>query len=104
MPEMHHSLCFDFVTGLPNSKGRDAILTVTEKYSKAVKLIPCNTTTSASDTAKLYLTYCYTTFGIPAHIISDHDGRFISHFWATLTALLDIRLGMIVSYHPSGNG
>jgi hypothetical protein len=103
-PELHHTLCFDFVTGLPRSKGRDAILTVTEKYSKAVKLIPCNMTTSASDTSRLYLTYCYTTFGLPARIISDRDGRFVSHFWATLTTMLDIHLGMTAAYHPSADG
>lgn len=37
----HHSLYFDFITGLPMSDGFDALLTVTDAYTKAIKLIPC---------------------------------------------------------------
>ena len=103
-PELHHTVTLDFITGLPKSHGKDAVLTVTEKYSKAIRIIPCNITTSAAEAARLYLEYCYPIFGLPSRIISDRDARFTSLFWSTLTRLLNIRLGLTAAYHPSADG
>jgi hypothetical protein len=100
----HHTLCLDFITGLPVSQGFDSLLTVTDAYTKAIKLIPCHETTSAEDTAKLFMQHCYPIFGLPAKIISDRDTRFTSKFWATLMQLLDVKLGMTTAYHPQGDG
>ena len=55
LDEPFHTITMDFVTGLPLSHGHDALLTITDKFSKAIKLISCRTTDSAEDTAKLYL-------------------------------------------------
>lgn len=99
------TISIDFVTGLPRSSdGFDALLTVTEKATKTIRLIPCHTTTSAEDTAQLFLKYCYPVFGLPSRIISDRDARFTSRFWKTLTTLLGIKLGLTTAYHPSADG
>nr|GEW88102.1 retrotransposon protein, putative, Ty3-gypsy subclass [Tanacetum cinerariifolium] len=37
-------------------------------------------------------------------IISDHDGRFTSHFWKSLNKALGTRLDMSTAYHPQTNG
>jgi hypothetical protein len=76
-----HTISIDFVTGLPISHGYDALLTVTDTFSKAVRLIACNKTTTAEDIDKLFLMHCYPTFGLPYKIISDRDARFTSKFW-----------------------
>jgi transposase InsO family protein len=95
----------DFITGLPTTaNGFDALLTVTEKFSKAIKLIACKTTTSAEETAKLYIDQAYTAFGLPSKIISDRDPKFTSKFWSTLMTLLDIKLGLTAAYHPQADG
>ena len=83
-PELHHSLGLDYITGLPPSHGYDAMLTVTDLHSKAVKLIPCHKSTTAEETANLFFKHCYTTFGLPTRLVSDRDARFTSKFWATL--------------------
>jgi transposase InsO family protein len=80
------------------------LLTITDKFSKAIKLIACKTTTSAEDTAHLYLEYAYITFGLPAKIISDRDPRFTSKFWSTLMKLLDVKLRLTAAYHPQADG
>lgn len=103
-PGPFHSLGIDFITGLPKSHGFDALLTVTDLFSKAVKLIPCHKTTSAEDTAKLFFTHCYTTFGLPTRIVSDRDARFTSKFWSTLIHLLGVKLGMTTAFHPAADG
>jgi len=99
-----HTITMDFVTGLPKSNGKDALLTVTDKFSKAVRLIPCTEKTTAEETAKLYIQYCYPIFGLPVKIISDRDGRFTSRLWSTLMALLGIKLGLTSAYHPAADG
>jgi hypothetical protein len=100
----HHTLCMDFITGLPSSDGYNALLTVTDAYTKAIKLIPCHDTTSAKDTAELFLRHGYPLFGLPSKIISDRDARFTSRFWSTLMKLLDVKLGMTTAYHPQADG
>nr|GEV74134.1 hypothetical protein [Tanacetum cinerariifolium] len=38
--------------------------------------------------------------GVPVLIISDHDGRFTSHFWKSLNKALGTQLDMSTTYHP----
>jgi hypothetical protein len=77
---------------------------VTDLFTKAVKLIPCNKTTSAEQTASLYFEHCYTTFGLPTKLISDRDSRFTSKFWSTLMKLLGVRLSLTTAFHPAADG
>ena len=100
-PEMFHTITIDYVTGLPTSRGKDAIITITEKMSKAIKIIPCTKTVTAAETAHLYLKYAYSVFSLPEYIISDCDARFTSYFWRTLIDLLDVCLGLIAAYHSN---
>ena len=80
LDEPFHTITMDFVTGLSLSYEHDALLTITDKFSKVIKLFPCRTTDSIEDTVKLYLQYAYTTFGLPTKIISDHDPKFTLAF------------------------
>ena len=48
----------DFVTGLPVSRGFDAILTVVEKLSKKFRYAPMHSNTNAPNFASLCLCYC----------------------------------------------
>ncbi|GJY52280.1 putative reverse transcriptase domain-containing protein [Tanacetum coccineum] len=42
--------------------------------------------------------------GVPVSIISDHDGRFTSHFWKSLNKALGTRLDMSTTYYPETDG
>ena len=99
-----HTLSFDFITDLPESNGSDAILTVTDKFTKAIRLIACQKTTTAEDTAHLYFHHCYPIMGLPVKIISDRDPRFTSAFWSTLMQLLGISQGLTAAFHPQADG
>ena len=61
----------DFTTDLPLSNGFDSILVVVDRFSKEVELIPCNKTTTALDTARLYLHNVWKNHGLPSSIVSD---------------------------------
>ena len=105
MPIPSHTITMDFVTALPTSDdGYDALLSITDKFTKCVKFIPCKETITAQQTAELYVKYAYTTFGIPVKIISDRDPRFTSSFWKSLCKILNISLNLTTAYHPAADG
>jgi hypothetical protein len=67
----------DFVTNLPvTARGHDTILTIVDRFSKYVILLPCNLSLDAVDTAKLFFDNVVCKFGVPEKIISDRDVRF----------------------------
>jgi hypothetical protein len=61
----------DFTTDLPLSNGFDSILVVVDRFSKEVDFILCNKTTTALDTARLYLHNVWKNHGLPSSIVSD---------------------------------
>jgi len=62
----------DLITGLLNSKGYDAILTIIDHgCSRGAIFLPCTTTITGPQIAKLYLNHLYWWFGLPKWIISD---------------------------------
>jgi hypothetical protein len=68
----------DFTTDLPLSNGFDSILVVVDRFSKEVEFIPCNKTTTALDTARLYLHNVWKNHGLPSSIVSDRGPQFAS--------------------------
>jgi hypothetical protein len=60
-----------FTTDLPLSNGFGSILVVVDQFSKEVEFIPCNKTTTALDTARLYLHNVWKTYGLPSSIVSE---------------------------------
>ena len=88
-------VAIDFVTGMPEDQGMNAIMTVVDKATKMVHFIPCNETITAKGTAQLYWQHVGKLHGIPAVIISDRDPRFTSRYWRELWRLLgtDLRMG-----------
>jgi hypothetical protein len=68
----------DFTTDLPLSNGFDSILVVVDQFSKEVEFIPCNKTTTALDTARLYLHNVWKNHGLPSSIVSDRGPQFAS--------------------------
>lgn len=97
-------ICMDFVNGLPKHAEFDAILTMTDKFSKLVTLIPCQTSDSAEKTAERVLRHYYTRFGLPMRIVSDRDVRFTSRFWQELFRRLKVPLLMSTAHAPQTDG
>uniref|UniRef100_H3GA32 Chromo domain-containing protein n=1 Tax=Phytophthora ramorum TaxID=164328 RepID=H3GA32_PHYRM len=94
----------DFVTGLPESNGFDAIMTVVDKLSKRPKYRACNTTDDAEKTAHHFFDCVVRHHGLPSIIISDRDPKFIPKFWSSLTKLMGISLHMTTSYRAQADG
>ena len=95
----------DFVGSLPpSSRGSTAILTVTDKFSKAIKLVPGRDTFTVVEWAEAYFRLVYKDWGAPQVIISDRDAKFTSYFWKALFKRASTRLAMTTAYHPASDG
>ena len=61
--------------------GHDSILTIVDRFSKYVILIPLTTTVDAAEVARLFFDHVVCKFGMPSKVISDRDTKFTSMFW-----------------------
>jgi len=95
----------DLITQLPTSKsGNDAIVVWVDKFSKMVHYVPCRTTITAPELARLFLDTIVRHHGLPSNIISDRDSKFTSDFWKELWKTFDTQLNMSTAYHPEADG
>jgi hypothetical protein len=99
------SIGIDFVTGLPLTKeGYSVMMTVVDRLSKFLVLIPTVATFDAQSVADLFLTHVVKRFGFPLSIVSDRDPRFISHFWEALMNKAGVARKMSSAAHPQTDG
>jgi len=87
-PWQHISV--DFVTGLPQSKGYDAVCVVVDRLTKQRHLIPCTSTITAVELGTLFCDRVFRYHGLPETIVSDRGPQFASRFWRHLCSCLKI--------------
>ena len=87
-----------------SSQGNDGILTVVDRATKMVHLVPVKQTITASETTQIYWTNIGRLHGLPRSIVSDRDPRFVSKCWQGLWSLLGTKLRMSNAYHPQTDG
>jgi transposase InsO family protein len=98
-------IALDLITGLPESWGFDAILTIVDHgCSRAAIFLPCKTTITGPQIVQLYYKHVYPWFGLPQRVISDRDPCFTSHFGKALAKELRIKWNMTMAYHPQTDG
>lgn len=83
-------LTMDFVTGLPEDSGFNAILMVVDRLTKMRHIIPCREACSARKLADLYLNNVFRYHGLPMSIVSDRSPQFDLDFWKTFCELVGI--------------
>ena len=101
-----HTIAMDFVIALPlTSEGFDSLLTITDKFSKRILLLPGLTTYTAVQWANKVITALVQhDWGVPTAIISDRDSKFMSSFWRTVFQKLGVSLLTSTAYHPQTDG
>lgn len=93
----------DFITGLPKSKGYDAVMVVVDRLSKYLHFLLLRHPYLAKNIAALFVKEIIRLHGIPSSILSERDPIFISSFWKELFQLQGTTL-RISSYHPETYG
>ena len=60
----------DFVGELPESEGFNAILVITDQFTKVQYYIPAKTSWTAADVMDAYICYIWKLYGLPRYITS----------------------------------
>ena len=90
-------MAMDFVGPLPMDNNYDCILTMTDRISTDIRIIPTCTDITAEDLAILFFDNWYCENSLPNNIVCDHDKLFV-------TKLTGVKLKMSTPYHPETNG
>ena len=95
----------DLITGLPNIRGKDAILTIIDhRCSRAAIFLPCSIMITGPGIATLYLKHVYPWFGLLKKIIIDQDPQFTSHFGRALSDQIGAQQNISTAFHPRTDG
>uniref|UniRef100_A0A670HMP7 Gypsy retrotransposon integrase-like protein 1 n=1 Tax=Podarcis muralis TaxID=64176 RepID=A0A670HMP7_PODMU len=97
-------VALEFVTDLPSSRGKTAVLLVVDLFSKMAHFIPCAKVATAEQTAKLFIDHVFRVHGLPRSILSDRGRQFISNFWQKLMGFLNVKINLASARHPQTNG
>jgi hypothetical protein len=89
---------------LPISNGYDAILVVVCRLTKMAHFIPCMSTDTAADFARIFEKNIHRLHGLPKDIVSDRGSLFTSAFWRDVCLQLDIKQNLSTAFHPQSDG
>ena len=93
-----------FVAELLESEGFNAILIVTDRFTKVQPYLPANTTWTAEDIPNACINEIWRLYGLPRHIISDRGPQFASKFHKELNQKLTSNLCLSTTYYPQTDG
>ena len=109
-----NSICFtsklwkvvgvDMIGELPESGGYNAIVVITDKFTKRLRLVPSHITLTSEGMAKIYRDNIFAIHGLPRKFIHDRGPQFHSGFMKELYKLLGIEGNFTTAYHPQTNG
>ena len=101
-----HTITIDFILALPKaSAGEDCIMSVTDKFSKAISLIAGEVKWGGELWAQALLERLLLLgWGISWVIISDRDRRFIGQLWEEIFRLLKVDLLYFTAWYSQTDG
>ena len=98
------SVSIDFISGLPESGGFGRILTVVDRFTKLVHLLPVPKIMSGEQLWQVFVNGVVKYHGYPSDIVSDRDILFTAGFWHEWTNAVGIRRSMSTAFHPETDG
>ncbi|KAH9802499.1 Integrase catalytic domain-containing protein [Citrus sinensis] len=102
--QVWEDISIDFIEGLPNSNGKNAILVVVDRLTKYAHFIEVSHPFTAKKRAEVFVDRVAQLHGVPCTIVSDHDVVFTNKFWKEFFKLQGMQLKMSSAYHPETDG
>ncbi|KAK8057123.1 retrovirus polyprotein [Apiospora saccharicola] len=99
-----HSLAVDFKSMPKDKQGRDDVLVVIDRLSKAVWSTACTISATAGDAARMYYEGPFRIFGLPKNITSDRGPQFVTDFTNEMSRILGIKWKLATSGHSQTAG
>lgn len=94
----------DFIVKLPNSKGKDTLWVIVDRFTKYSHFIALSSPLTSSSLAQVFIDVIYRLHGLPTYVVSDRDPLFTSSFWRELMAKLGIQQQLSSAAHPETDG
>ena len=94
----------NFVGEFPESEAFNAILLVTDRFTRVQHYRPGKTTWTAADVANAYINEIWRLHGLPRYITSDRGPQFAYKFYEELNRKRNINLRLSTAYHPKTDG
>ena len=99
------SIGADFVTVLLRTvSGHGMLMTIVDRFTKGVHLVPTVKTLTAEGCASLLFKHVYRLHAMPDSIVSDRDKLFTGNFFPALQKLMGTKQRMSTAYHPETDG
>ena len=98
------SISMDFITGLPASKGSDALWVIVDRLTKMGHFVACEGTMDPATLADGFVKNVIQSHGLPTNIVSDRGSLFTSGFWERVTKALGISRKLRTAFHPHTDG
>ena len=105
--ERWQDIAMDFITGLPEAEGYNAICTFIDKLSKERHYAPCTTQnegTTAEAAAMILIAYVFRCHGLPRTITSDRGPQFVALVWKSFCRRLGIKATLSTAWHAPTDG
>jgi hypothetical protein len=93
-------MAWDLICPLPKSRTYNAIVTMVDIRTKAIKLEPADITITARGAAVVMKNRVFREEGLPAKVISDRGPQFMGRFMKELYDMLGIEGNPSTAYHP----
>ncbi|GKE15753.1 reverse transcriptase domain-containing protein [Tanacetum coccineum] len=96
---LREHITMDFVTKLPKTvTGHDTIWVIVDRLTKSAHFLPMREDDTLEKLMRQYLKEVVLRHGVPVSIISDHDGKFTSHFLKSLNESLDMLRACVLDF------
>jgi hypothetical protein len=97
-------MAWDLIGPLPESRTYNAIVTMVDIKTKAIKLELADITITARGAAVVMKNRVFRDEGLPIKVISDRGPQFVGKFMRELYAMLGIQGNLSTAYHPQTDG
>jgi transposase InsO family protein len=94
----------DFIVGLPESKGFNAVWVVVDRLTKMRHLVPCTDKVHGKKLGETYMKEVFKLHEQPETIVLDQGPQFASEFWKHVCERLGIERKLSTTFHLQTDG